>query len=206
MSQLFETGKIKEPPRDELVKALLWGRENLDHSEDDWTNDDMCEVRRQLGPEWQMFDLMLLKNILIRLRKDKVVPKVKSPLDFVRRAQRLLRDFERNRQRMGTGHLSEEYVAYVLDNSPEWQQKSREHKERCKYTCQLCGQRGGQLEVHHTTEGYRNLGNEKPWHLLAVCSTPCHPIADMLRSGWLHKHGGDELGIFCEEDIPDHHI
>ena len=202
MSKLFETGRVEFPTLEDRIRALLWGRENLEHSEDNWNTDDMCKVRQQLPPEFWGMDIILLKNRLMQDRRDKRVAKPKEK-QLVDRLQKLLRDFEKSRERRGTEHLSPQYIAYVVEQSDEWRAKAREHKERCKWHCQLCGTYNVKLEVHHTAEGYRNLGNERPWHLLAVCDHPCHPVADMLRAGWLLKRGLDEQGFFSEEDIPD---
>lgn len=202
-NKLFETGKIEFPPAKVMAEILLRARKELRKSEDDWTLDEMLKVRDMFPLGFKSIDPSMLAVRLRRLRKDKVVPKVKKPKQLVDKFKKLLRDFEKSRTRRGNSHLSKEYIEYVVDQSPEWVLKAKEHKERCNYRCQLCGEQSSKLEVHHTTEGYRNLRYEKPWHLLAVCKAPCHPIADMLRSGWLLERGHDESGFFSEDDIPE---
>jgi hypothetical protein len=133
-----------------------------------------------------------------RLRKDKIIPKVHAAKDMLDRLDKLVRDFEKNRDRKGTDHLSQDYIKYVVHQSQEWVAKASEHRKRCNYRCQLCGSTS-KLDVHHTSEGYRNLRNEAPWHLLAVCSSPCHVIADMMREGWFQRL--EELPSLLEDEI-----
>jgi len=205
-NKLFETGTVEKPPKKVLAKVLLQARLEIGKGEDEWDTRDTCKAIELLPDEYRAqfegVDAVRFKNMMQRLRKDKVVPKVKPPKVFSDRAKKLLRDFEKSRQRGDNSHLSEEYIEYVVNQSEEWRKKSREHKERCNWCCQLCGAKTSKLDTHHTTEGYRNLRNEKPWHLLALCETPCHPFADMIRSGWLHNHGHEYQGFFREEDIP----
>lgn len=206
MSRLFDCGDVDKPPKKVLADVLLAARKLIGKGEDDWDTRDTCRAIELLPERYRVqfigVDAVCFKNMMQRLRKDKVVPNVRPPKVFSDRAQKLLRDFERSRERGGVTHLSKEYVDYVVNQSDAWRRKAKEHKERCNWTCQLCGTSTSKLDVHHTTEGYRNLMNEKPWHLLALCTTPCHPFADMIRSGWLHSRGKDEQGFFTEEDVP----
>lgn len=187
MSKLFESGVFEKPPKEVLAVVLLSGRDLIGKGEDDWDMADTCQVM-ELLPEphkkqLRGMDAVIFKNWMQRLRKDKVIPKTKAEKDFVEKLQKIIRDFDKNRERVGFDHLSQEYVAYI--NSDEWRTRARQHRQRCNYRCQLCSRQSGSLDVHHTTEGYANLKNEKPWHLLAVCSDPCHKIADMMRQGLL---------------------
>jgi HNH endonuclease len=79
-----------------------------------------------------------------------------------------LRGLRERRHRGGAGDHSAEYAAYM--QSPEWRRRRatilRQHGRRC----QECGARGP-LDVHHVT--YRDLGNERPWQLAALCPD-CH--------------------------------
>jgi len=191
MSVLFNGASPEKPPKEVMAEVLLDGRKLIGRGEDDWNTADTCRVIELLPEpyksEFTGFDPVIFKNWMQRLRKDKVVPKVKPTKNFVEKVEKWVRDFEKQRERLGDDHLSEDYKSYI--QSDEWRRKSREHKERCNWKCQLCNA-STPLETHHTAEGYRNLGIEEPWHLIAVCKR-CHPIADALRSGWFEKHGGE---------------
>lgn len=193
---------FKQMPDSELVPVLLKAR-LLYGGEDKWTVEQEVAVRKMLPTYLQGIDPSMISPRMILVRKNKALPKVKAPKQLQQRFEKFVRDYKRNRERMGSDHLSDDYVEYVVNQSQEWREKALEHKNRCNWRCQLCGVGSSRLEVHHTTEGYRNLRREKPWHLLAVCADPCHPIADMLRSGWLFEHGNDLDGFFREDDIPE---
>lgn len=188
MNRLFDTGVIESIPKKVLANVLIDGRKLIGKGEDDWNTVDTCKVIELLLPEPYKLqlngtDAVNFKNIMQRLRKDKVVPRIRSPRQMRDRFGKFIRDYKKNRDRKGNEHLSQKYIEYVLHQSEAWVAKAREHKKRCNYMCQLCG-KTSKLEVHHTPEGYRNLTNEQPWHLIAVCADPCHVIADMLREGW----------------------
>ncbi|MBV9327469.1 MAG: HNH endonuclease [Chloroflexi bacterium] len=61
------------------------------------------------------------------------------------------------------------YTAYL--GSERWRLLRADVIRRAGYRCSACG-RGGRLDVHHA-RGYRNLGNERPEELQALCRT-CH--------------------------------
>ena len=198
---MFDTGKVEFPPKSELISILLKARAELRKSEDDWTLDDMCRVRDMFPIGFRNLDPSVISVRMRRLRKDKDVPKIKTPMVFVERFLKLLRDFQKNRERRGERSHSDDYIEYI--NSYEWADKAREHKERVNWRCQFCDCHSSKLEIHHTAEGYRNLRNEMPWHLIAVCRSPCHPLADMLREGLFQKSEDlANLGYCREEDIP----
>lgn len=198
---MFDNGKIEFPPNTELVQILLHARDVLKKSEDDWTLDDMCKVRDMFPVGFRNIDPSVIGVRMRRLRKDKLVPKIKAPMLFVARLQKMIRDFQKNRERRGESNQSEEYQEYII--SPAWLDKCREHRDRVNHRCQFCDCPSSKLEVHHTSEGYRNLRNEMPWHLIAVCRDPCHPLADMLREGLLRRtEDFESCGFFSEEDIP----
>lgn len=203
MNKLFESGVVDKPPKKVLADVLLRAREEIGKGEDDWDTRDTCRAIEMLPEKYRsMFlgvDAVCFKNMMQRLRKDKVVPKVRPAKDMQKRFEKFVRDYEKNRDRRGQEHLSKQYVEYVVEGSDEWRNKAREHKDRCSWRCQLCGKQTSSLEVHHTAEGYRNLKNEMPWHLLAVCATPCHPIADMMREGWFASD--DFHASLLEDDI-----
>lgn len=203
MNRLFDSGVVDKPPKKVLAKVLIDARKLIGKGEDDWDTRDTCKAIELLPEKYrEQFagaDAIQFKNMMQRLRKDKVVPKVKTPPELIERFQKMMRDFQKNRERRGTDHLSPQYKKYVVEQSPEWVQKAREHKERCGYRCQLCGSKS-RLEVHHTPEGYRNLCDEKPWHLLALCAEPCHPIADMFREGWFSEEEAG-FGFFSDEEF-----
>lgn len=67
---------------------------------------------------------------------------------------------------------SAEYTAYL--ESDAWRALRAETIRRAGYRCESCG-RGGVLDVHHA-QGYRNLGNEDPDELQALCRD-CHDAA-----------------------------
>jgi hypothetical protein len=202
MKKLFDAGIIDPIPKEILAKVLLEARQKIGKGEDDWDTRDSCKAIELLPEEFRSqfngADAVKFKNMMQRLRKDKIVPKVHSPKQMEERFQKFIRDFEKNRERRGTEHLSSQYINYVVNQSEEWIKKAREHKERCNFRCQLCG-RTSKLEVHHTSEGYRNLTREEPWHLIAVCAKPCHVIADMLREGWFYSQ--ESLPSFLEDDF-----
>lgn len=198
---MFDNGKTEWPPVKELVRILLEARESLKKSEDDWTLDDMCKVRDMFPVGFRNIDPSVIGVRMRRLRKDKHVPKIKSPMSFVEKMKKMLRDFRRNQERSSGKRHSEEYARYI--DSPEWRAKAIEHKNRVNWRCQFCDCPSSSLDVHHTSEGYRNLGNEMPWHLIAVCRFPCHPLADMLRDGLLRRtEDFASMGLFSEEQIP----
>lgn len=182
---LFDVGMGK-PPKNELKKALLWGRQHLKHSEDDWVDKDLVQVRQQLPREFHAYALEHLKVLLIRLRKDKLVIKSKNYKTFSTRLEKLCRDFDKKRHREGF-NTTQEYDEYI--HSDEWRKKVSEQKERCEYLCQLCGLAGGgRLEGHHTPLGYspEHFMNEEPHHILILCQS-CHQIADMIRKAAKEK-------------------
>lgn len=177
MSTLFETGKDGIPSDESLIKALLFGRGKFQQGEDDWLEPELSEVRPILGPEFATMSLHLLHKLLVRLRKDKKVITEKSGKSMAERLSRVCRDYDRMRKRRSSTR-SKEYDDYI--SSQQWRDRASKHRKDCNYKCQLCG-REGRLDVHHTLEGYRNMGREQVIHLLAVCRTPCHVIADFLR-------------------------
>lgn len=200
MNILFDGVSPEKPPKKILAKVLEEGRELIGKGEDDWSTSETCRVIQLLPGRWKAdfvnYDPVIFKNWMIRLRKDKVVPKVKPTKSFVERVEKLVRDFKRQRERRGDDHLSEDYKNYIV--SEEWQAKARQHKERCNHRCQLCGEERA-LDAHHTKEGYKNLGAEEPWHIIAVCSGRCHAIADALRSGFFESHGKEDDSCFLED-------
>ena len=196
---LFESGKTEWPPVKTMVQILLHARESLGISEDDWTLDEMCKVRDMFPVGYRDIDPSLIAKRMRRLRKDKLLPKIKSPMSFVDRMEKMMRDFNKNRERKGTSHLSEKYISYI--SSDEWRKIATQHKERVNWRCQFCDCFTSKLDVHHTSEGYRNLGREEPWHILAVCHDPCHTLADMLREGVLKKSLGEESKGFFEDEV-----
>lgn len=197
--KLFESGKVEFPPVVEMVDILLRARDELKKSEDDWTLDDMCKVRDMFPVEFRNIDPSVIGVRMRRLRKDKHVPKIKDPMSFVDKLRKMIRDFKKNRERRGDGHQSKEYQEYI--HSDEWIAKASEHRNRVNHRCQFCDCPSSKLEVHHTAEGYRNLKKEMPWHLIAVCQNPCHPLADMLRSGLLRITEEAEGNGFFSEDV-----
>jgi hypothetical protein len=106
---LFESGKTEWPPVKTMVQILLHARESLGISEDDWTLDEMCKVRDMFPVGYRDIDPSLIAKRMRRLRKDKLLPKIKSPMSFVDRMEKMMRDFNKNRERKGTSHLSEKY-------------------------------------------------------------------------------------------------
>lgn len=196
---LFDSGKIEFPPVTDLVEILLKARDELKKSEDDWTLDDMCKVRDMFPVGFRNIDPSIIGVRMRRLRKDKHVPKIKEPMSFVDKLRKMIRDFKKNRDRRGDSHQSTEYMNYII--SDEWIAKASEHKNRVNHRCQFCDCPSSKLQVHHTSEGYRNLKKEMPWHLIAVCKDPCHLLADMLRSGLLRITEDFESNGFFSGDI-----
>lgn len=177
--------KFKAIPDEELAPILQVAREQCG-CEDRWDADAEIQVRKMVadkfGVDFLGLDPSLVTGRFITVRLNKKAAKTYDESHFVDRLGRLLRDYQRNIDRTGGARHSQEYIEYVINQSPEWVEKARQHKQRCNYRCQLCD-RETNLDVHHTAEGYRYLRNEQPWHLLAVCRNPCHEIADMLRAG-----------------------
>ena len=201
MKTFFGESVVSLTPKSELIKALIKGREITGKGEDDWETVDICKVIGILPDQYQSAwlgrDPVVFKNRMQRLRKDKEVPKVKPIKDRMKRLEKMARDFRRDQQRQAVQH-SGEYINYII--SEKWKNKAKQHKERCNWHCQLCGCYSSKLDCHHTSEGYKHIGNEQPWHLLAVCSSPCHAIADMMRQYGFED--GDALDLFNEDEIP----
>lgn len=63
---------------------------------------------------------------------------------------------------------SRQYVSYI--QSPQWRQLRLAHIEGVDGICEICKFRKA-IQVHHWN--YRNLGQERPEDLCAVCLT-CH--------------------------------
>lgn len=177
MSVLFDKG-TDHPSKRDLIRVLKWGREQFDHSEDDWKEKELSLVRDQLGPQWSTYSTFELKNKLIRLRKDKLVRKSILGKPLRTRLGKVARDYDRFRNQRGFSHHSDEYDEWI--HSDEWRKKASEHRRLCQYKCQLCGSEA-KLEVHHTPLGYSFLGSESTEHLMALCHE-CHVIADMIRA------------------------
>lgn len=192
---LFEVGTPKKIPAEVLVKLVMWGRHHLKHSEDDWTEDDLVRIRKFLPLEHRSISLVELKIQCQRVRKDKLCPKEREPLEFVGRIEKLSRDYNKARERQGWEHLSAEYTTYM--SSEQWSLVAAEHRKRCEFRCQACGRASQRLEVHHTPQGYQHLGNEMPWHIQALCHEPCHPHLDLLRE--YGKESLQELPLFDAE-------
>lgn len=201
MKTLFGDEISRKIPKKVLIDVLLKGRKLTGKGEDDWETVDICNVMGLLPEEYKSTvlgqDPVRFKNRMQRLRKDKDVPKVKPTSEMMGRLQKMARDFRRNKQRSPAIH-SKDYLDYL--QSDAWREKSREHKERCNWRCQFCGKFNSDLECHHTSEGYKALKKEMPWHILAVCGDTCHPILDMMREFGFENT--DALSIFSEDEIP----
>lgn len=65
---------------------------------------------------------------------------------------------------------SKEYDNYL--KSAEWKKKATNRKQIDDYTCQLCGTRGGLLDVHHFT--YYKVGREDVYTDLVTLCPRCH--------------------------------
>ena len=178
---LIDVGNRTVPKKD-LIRVLLWGRSEFGIGEDDWREEQLSQARRQLPKEFADVSLHELSARFIRLRKDKLVPKVRKPQTLYEKVCKAARDFEKARNRRGFRH-SEEYIEYML--STEWMNRRDEHIKDCEYRCQLCGAET-KLEGHHTPVGYSHLWNEDTVHLLALCKE-CHLIADMIRENGSSK-------------------
>lgn len=64
----------------------------------------------------------------------------------------------------------EEYLNYL--QSQEWKDRADKRREIDKWTCQLCGEKSENLEIHHLN--YFNIKNEDPYtDLIALCPR-CH--------------------------------
>lgn len=61
----------------------------------------------------------------------------------------------------------------VYLNSEHWLNRSKDKKQSVGWTCEDCGLKTKFLQCHHTPQGYRHLGREMDWHLVALCG-PCH--------------------------------
>lgn len=183
---------VEWPPKAEQIRVLLKMRDVLGVSEDDWTLKEMCLVLQEFGPAWAHLDPSQLAVKMRRLRKDKLVPKIRDPLSLQARFWKLIRDFRTNQERRGISQHSDNYTAHI--ESTEWKELASEHRKRCEYRCQFCDQLSNRLEVHHTKLGYRNLGQEKPWHLFALCHE-CHEIADFVRSGRAYSESTDIVDV-----------
>jgi hypothetical protein len=57
--------------------------------------------------------------------------------------------------------------------TPEWQCKRTQALSHAGYRCQVCGQSGVRLDVHHNT--YENYGDERQQDLVALCEE-CHGL------------------------------
>jgi len=69
----------------------------------------------------------------------------------------------------GKEHFKNYYYKYL--QSDEWKKKRLERLKLDKFQCQVCGNRSGTLDVHHTT--YQTLHNENINDLITVCRN-CH--------------------------------
>ena len=63
------------------------------------------------------------------------------------------------------------YQEYI--NSPEWNEKSRQAKERAGYRCQLCNRKGNDTTLHTHHKTYERLLLELDSDLIVLCSE-CH--------------------------------
>lgn len=70
-----------------------------------------------------------------------------------------------------------DYFAYL--KSPEWRAKRFERLMLDSFSCQMCGQHGGVLNIHHLT--YKRLGHEKMGDLLTLCPACHEKIHEALR-------------------------
>lgn len=179
MTELFDVGRPNTLSDERLIEVLKRGRKEFGCGEDDWLEPELTLVRGWLGEQWADMSLHLLHKKLTRIRRDKKFITPKTGKSMVQRLGRLCRDFDRMRERRGTSHQSAEYKKRLA--SWEWMDRASQHRKECGYRCQLCGRQTTNLEVHHTPEGYRHLGQEEAIHLLAVCAKPCHVVADFLR-------------------------
>jgi hypothetical protein len=82
-------------------------------------------------------------------------------LDFVTRGQR--------RQERRTELATMPYNEYLA--TPEWDMTRKKAMRRERFTCQFCGEKGVELNVHHAN--YERRGREKATDLLVLCK-PCH--------------------------------
>jgi len=64
----------------------------------------------------------------------------------------------------------EEYYEYL--KSPKWQEKRTKRLSLDNFTCQKCGERHNNLQVHHIT--YENVGNEDIYRDLITLCRSCH--------------------------------
>lgn len=74
------------------------------------------------------------------------------------------------------------YTEYIT-KSKRWKRKRQQCFKHFYFKCALCGSPHN-LQAHHTS--YRNLFNEKPGDLVALCAG-CHHLAP--RSQGLYKKG-----------------
>lgn len=64
----------------------------------------------------------------------------------------------------------DEYTEYL--QSTEWKKKADKRREIDRGTCQLCGMKTENLEIHHLS--YFNLKNENPYVDLVSLCPRCH--------------------------------
>ncbi len=101
--------------------------------------------------------------------------------------------------------LSQEYIDYIVGGA--WRRRSLRYlNEHCllndKWVCQMCGREheilahDRTIQVHHNT--YSRLdGNELDRHLLGVCETPCHKMADIARK----MQSGDQTSADINDSL-----
>lgn len=98
----------------------------------------------------------------------------------------------------------EEYLEYL--QSPAWREKADQRRKIDRGTCQLCGMKSENLEVHHLN--YFSLKKENPYTDLVCLCPRCHEAVHRMlcrvtspdgRRGWSDLPYTQEKGVCSEQ-------